>query len=50
MIILVYSLVLVNTLIFNENDNLQTIKVQYDPEELGEVGLNETGFVPIISI
>ena len=49
-IIVTYTVVLVNTLVFNENDELQTIKVQSDPDELGEVRLNEMGFVPFITI
>jgi hypothetical protein len=40
--------VLLNTLVFNENDTLNSIKVQKDPNDLGDVRLNDTDFTPIL--
>ena len=49
-IILIYLLSLFNALVFNENDSNNSVKVLLDPEDLGDVRLNETGFMPVISI
>ena len=49
-VIFLYCLVLVKTLFHHEDDTLRNVKVQTDPDDLGDITLKEMSFFPVVMI